>query len=129
MPAERFYNRNKKKENKPKIVKSHTLGRFYVKITSDSTDIFVFRMKITVNKGFISRKLGGKTVIFDGEKSLLFTLNETATLIYKKLVYGWDINQISDFLVKKYGLNKKQADKDIRNLVSDLQRKKIIKTA
>jgi len=85
-------------------------------------------IKYRINKGFIIQKIGRKTAIFDGEKSLLYTFNETASLIFRKLTAGWDIKKISVLLVKKYGLDEKRAGKDIRNLITDLKYKKIIQT-
>ena len=34
--------------------------------------------KFKINKGFITQKMDDKTVIFDGEESMLYSFNETA---------------------------------------------------
>jgi len=83
-------------------------------------------MKYRINKGLISENLDGKTVIFDGEESLLYTLNETASYIFAKLKKGTEKEKILALLVKKYGIDKKRAEKDINELISALKKKKII---
>ncbi len=79
-----------------------------------------------INKGFIVQKLGKKTVIFDGEKSLLFTFNETASFIFSKLKMGKNKNQIEEMLVKRYQITQKKAHQDLEVIIKDLLQKKII---
>ncbi len=83
-------------------------------------------MKYKVNKGFITQKLDGKTVIFDGEQSVLFTFNETASLIFQKLKVKWTKEKIVSSLVKKYAVSQQRAEKDFDTLIRDLLNKKII---
>lgn len=82
--------------------------------------------KYKINKGYIVQKLDGKTTIFDGEKSLLFTFNRTASEIFDKLKNGYDETKIRDFLVKKYEIKLPRAQKDVKELISNLLSKKII---
>ena len=82
--------------------------------------------KYRINKGFIVQKLEAKTVIFDGEESVLYTFNETASYIFQKLKRGWDNKKIIDGLVKKYHIKEKKAKKDVNEVISDLVKKKII---
>jgi len=82
--------------------------------------------KYKINKGFIVQKLDDKTVIFDGEESVLYTFNETASFIFQKLKLGWDKEKIIEDLIKKYQIKEKRAEKDVNDLISDLLKKKII---
>jgi len=82
--------------------------------------------KITVNKGFVSRKLGKKTMIFDGEKSLLITLNETASEIFKRLLKGEGKEEITLFLKSEYGLNNDTAKRDVDDFLKVLAKENII---
>lgn len=82
--------------------------------------------KYKINKGFIIQKLDGKTVIFDGEKSLLLTFNETASYIFSLIKKGKEGEEITALLVRKYGIKEKKAKKDVRELISQLQKMKII---
>ncbi len=82
--------------------------------------------KYQARKGFITQKLQGKTVIFDGEESTLYTFNETATVIFKKIKLGWDEKKIITELVKKYKIPEKRAKKDLKELLADLKKKKIV---
>lgn len=83
-------------------------------------------MKYKINKGFIIQKLDDKTVIFDGEESVLYTFNETASYIFQKLKGGWEEDKIISGLVKKYQVKEERARKDFKELVVELLKKKII---
>lgn len=83
-------------------------------------------MKYKINKGFIVQKLDNKTVIFDGEESVLYTFNETASFIFKKIKRGSEEDAIIEEMVKKYRIKKERAKKDLEELISDLKKKKII---
>lgn len=83
-------------------------------------------MKYKINKGFIVQKLDDKTVIFDGEESVLYTFNETASLIFQKLKKGFDQEEILKKLIKKYGVKEEKARKDFEEMVKELIKKKIV---
>lgn len=82
--------------------------------------------KYKINKGFIVQKLGEKTVIFDGEKSVLYTFNETASFIFQKLKLGLEKEEIVKRIAKKFNVQEKRALKDFDELIKDLLNKKII---
>lgn len=86
-------------------------------------------MKYRINKGFIVQKLDDKTVIFDGEESVLYTFNETASFIFKKLKSGWEKEKIIETMVKKYKVNNEKLEKDFEEIIDDLKKKKIISTS
>lgn len=79
-----------------------------------------------INKGFIVQKMDNKTVIFDGEKSVLYTFNETASFIFSRLKLNHSIEEIVKALVKKYKIGEIEAKKDTKELIRDLLAKKII---
>ncbi len=79
-----------------------------------------------INKGFIVQKLDDKTAIFDGEESMLYTFNETATYIFQKLKLGWDKKKIIESMLKKYKIKEEKLVKDYDDLVKDLLKKKIL---
>jgi len=83
-------------------------------------------MKYKINKGLITQKLDDKTVIFDGEESVLYTFNETASFIFKKLKKGEEKEKIIEMVEKKYDIKKERAEKDFNELTADLKKKKII---
>ena len=83
-------------------------------------------MKFKINKGFIVQKLDDKMVIFDGEESVLYTFNETASFIFKKLKKGEEKEKIIEMVEKKYDIKKERAEKDFNELTADLKKKKII---
>lgn len=79
-----------------------------------------------IQKGLIIQKLDNQTVIFDAEESVLYTLNETASLIFDKLKKKWDKEKIMEFMIKKYHVKKEKLEKDYDELIEDLKKKKII---
>ncbi len=83
-------------------------------------------MKHKINKGFIIQKLDDKTVIFDSDSSTLFTFNETASYIFKKIKAGEDEKKIINLIVKRYQIKPEKAMKDLKDLLAELKKKKII---
>lgn len=79
-----------------------------------------------VNKGFIVQKLDKKVTIFDGEESMLYTFNETATYIFQKLKAGWDKKKIIETMTKKYKTKEEKLSADFDDLIRELKLKKII---
>ena len=84
-------------------------------------------MKYRIQKGLIVQKLGKETVIFDGEESVLYTLNETASEIFKMIKKGLSEEEIVEKMVKKYSIKKEKAEKDVKELVEGLIKKGIVK--
>lgn len=84
-------------------------------------------MEYTITKGLITQKLDNKTVIFDGEESVLYTFNETASYIFLKIKAKWNEEKIILSLVKRYGVKEERAEKDVKELIKDLLKKKIIR--
>ena len=82
--------------------------------------------KIKINKGFIIQKMDNMITIFDGEKSVLYTFNKTATFIFEKIKSGLEPEKIIEDMRKKYAIKKDRAKKDLDELVNDLISKKII---
>lgn len=83
-------------------------------------------MQYTITKGLITQKLDNKTVIFDGEESVLYTFNETASYVFQKIKAKWNEEKIILSLVKRYGVKEERAKKDVKELLVDLKKKKII---
>ena len=79
-----------------------------------------------IQKGLIIQKLDKETVIFDVEESALYTLNETAAEIFKMIKKGLKEEQIVEKMVKKYKVKKERVEKDIKKLLEELKKKKII---
>lgn len=83
-------------------------------------------MRYKISKDFVTQKIGKKTSVFAGEKSVLFTFNDTAADIFTGLKLGWDKRKIINRLVLKYKVNPEEAGEDLENFIEELLRKKII---
>ena len=79
-----------------------------------------------LKQGFIVQKKDNSVTLFDGEKSLLYTFNESASYIFEQIKKGLNGEEIIKKITKKYKISKKEANKDFRKLLNDLKRKKII---
>lgn len=79
-----------------------------------------------INKNIIFQKIDSKLVGFDIERSFLFTFNETAEYIYKKIKSGIDEKKIAALMVKRYDVDEKTALKDIKSTVALLKKNKIL---
>jgi hypothetical protein len=79
-----------------------------------------------IQKGLIIQKLDKETVIFDAEESLLYTLNETASEIFRLLKKGLKQEEIVERMVKKYDVRKERVKKDVRELVEELRKRGIV---
>lgn len=84
-------------------------------------------MSFKIQKGLIVQKIDDKTVVFDAEKSILYTLNETAAYIFQKLKRGDDKEKIINQMIKRYRVKKERLEKDFDELIDNLKKKKIIK--
>lgn len=82
--------------------------------------------KYKIKKGFIVQKLGDKLTIFDGEKSMLYTFNQTAGLVFQLLKKGKTVQEIVDTFVKKYKITPKRAKIDVKDVLHDLISKKVV---
>ena len=83
-------------------------------------------MKYKVNRNLILQKLDNKLVGFDVERSFLYTFNETAEYVFKKIKLGWEENKIASLLAKRYKITGKDALKDIKILLKDLKKNRIL---
>ena len=84
-------------------------------------------MSFKIQKGLIVQKIADKTVIFDAEESILYTLNETAAYIFQKLKRGFNKEKIITQMMKRYQVKKERLIKDYDDLINDLIKKKVIK--
>jgi hypothetical protein len=82
----------------------------------------VFRLK----QGFIIQKQGNKTIIFDPEKSILHSFNDTASFMFDQLKKNLTDEQIINMIIKKYAISKKEATEDFTEFITQLIKKKII---
>lgn len=82
--------------------------------------------KNKLQKGFIVQKMDKKTMIFDGEESFLYTLNETGSFIFEKLKLGWNEKKIIDAIKDLYAITEYQAEKDVKEFMRELRKRKII---
>jgi len=79
-----------------------------------------------LQKGLIIQKIDKETVIFDAEESVLYTLNETAAEIFKMIKKGLKEEEIVEKMLKKYEVKKERVEKDVKNMIEELKKRKIV---
>jgi len=79
-----------------------------------------------IQKGLIIQKIDKETIIFDTDESVLYTLNETAAEIFKMLKKGLKEKDIIEKMVKKYEVKKERVKKDVKELIEELKKRKIL---
>lgn len=80
----------------------------------------------TINKNLIIQKLDDKTVMFDSDASILYTLNETADYIFTLLKKKMPKSEIVKKVVKRYGAKEEAVSKDVDEIVESLIKKKVL---
>jgi hypothetical protein len=83
-------------------------------------------IKPKLAKGLIVQKMSQETVIFDSERAILFTLNETAGYLFSKLRLGWEKKKIIEAVSRRYQISEKRATIDLLGLLKQLQTKKVL---
>ncbi len=79
-----------------------------------------------LKQGFITQKKGDQTTLFNGEKSILYTFNESASFMFEQIKKGLENEKIIKLVAKKYKIEEKEAKEDFLELIKDLKKKKII---
>lgn len=83
-------------------------------------------MEYVVNKQFVWQRLKDETLIFNGNKAILLTLNETASFIAYALKKKKPSKKIQEELCKIYGISEKRAKRDLENATKLLLKYEII---
>lgn len=77
-------------------------------------------MKLKIQKGYVTQRIGDKITIFDAENSLLLTFNSTATFIFDRLKKGIETEKIITLLTKEFKVTESKAKKDIEEFTKTL---------
>lgn len=72
------------------------------------------------------QKINDNTVIFNPNKSKLYTLNSTAAFIVDKLQKGFSVERISDLVSEEFNTSKPQAFKDTQELIRRFSDEKVL---
>lgn len=86
-----------------------------------------------IREGFVVCKVGGKTVAAaSGELSARFngmiTLNATGQLLFERLQSDVTEDELAALLVTTYGIEKEQAQKDVRAFLAPLEKAGVLLT-
>lgn len=82
-----------------------------------------------INKDIILQEIDNSLIAFDTDKSYLYTFNETAEFIFKKIKLGWEEEKVVLALAKKYDATLPTLKKDVKALIKDMIKNKIIYSA
>jgi len=82
--------------------------------------------KIEISSEVLTQEVGGETVILDLKSESYFGLDEVGTRIWQLLQEQEDIQTITATMLKEYDVKEEQLEKDIQNLLTQLDKAGII---
>lgn len=83
--------------------------------------------KIKLVKGQITQRKGNSIIIFDAEKSLLYTFNSTATFMFDRLKKGVTYDELLHNIIAEFSVDEKKAKDDLDKFIQELVTKGIAK--
>ncbi len=83
-------------------------------------------MKYQINKDLLIEEVDKETMIYDSDRSIFYSFNDSARFIIKDIKSGKAIEEIVTRLTKKYGIEKTKAKNDLDEFLRLLLNKKII---
>ena len=72
------------------------------------------------------REVEGQVVLLLPHADELFTLNDSARVVWRKLVAGASVAELGRVLAKHYGIPQATAESDVQALVRELARRRIV---
>lgn len=81
---------------------------------------------IKFSSEILTQEVGGETVILDLKTESYFGLDETGTRIWQLLQEQKDIQSITETMLNEYDVEEKQLEKDIQNLLTQLNKAGIV---
>lgn len=72
------------------------------------------------------REVEGQVVLLLPDADELFTLNDSAQVVWRKLVAGATVPELGRVLAKHYGIAQATAESDVQALVRELARRRIV---
>lgn len=82
--------------------------------------------RFKLKKDLVIQQVNDEVFIFDGETSVLHTLNQTAADLFKHLKKGATIADLESYLVKEYEISPEKATKDSKEFVEKLAKKQLL---
>ena len=82
-----------------------------------------------INRSIVFQKLDNQLACFNTDESVIYTLNDTAEFVFRKLKNGWKEEEIIAAMAKKYDVALPTLKKDVKILIKDMIKNKIICSA
>ena len=82
--------------------------------------------KIEISSEVLTQEVGGETVILDLKSESYFGLDEVGTRIWQLLQEQDDIQAITATMLNEYDVEEKQLEKDIQDLLTQLNKAGIV---
>lgn len=86
-------------------------------------------MKYQINKDLLIEEVNKETMIYDSDRSIFYSFNDSARFIIKDIKSGKVIEEIVVRLAEKYGIEKTKAKNDLDEFLDLLLSKKIVSTS
>jgi len=82
--------------------------------------------KIEISSEVLTQEVDGETVILDLKSESYFGLDEIGTRIWQLLQEQEDIETITETMLNEYDVEEEQLEKDIQNLLTQLDKAGIV---
>lgn len=76
--------------------------------------------QIRIKDGVLLQKVAQEMVLLDPASGDYFTLNEVGAIIVEQSQHGQTKEQVSDYLVNTFDVDKTQAEQDIKGILAQL---------
>lgn len=87
-----------------------------------------FDQTYKIDKDKVSwRIIDGEAVILNLDNGLYYDLNKTGTAIWQAIAEKKSLEQILEVLKKEYSAGDKRLENDLKSIVADLEKEKLIK--
>ena len=84
------------------------------------------KQTIEISSEVLTQEVGGETVILDLKSESYFGLDEVGTRIWQLLQEQEDIQTITATMLNEYDVKEEQLEKDIQNLLTQLDKAGIV---
>jgi hypothetical protein len=74
----------------------------------------------------VHRTIGSRTLILHSKTGIFYRLNESGTLLWKDLTRRVRFDYLVNILIEAYALKRAAAEKDVREFISALAKRKLV---
>lgn len=82
---------------------------------------------VICNEKIDYRIIDDRAIILNINSAYFYTLEEAGTVIWKELIKQKTLNEIAELVMDEYEVSKEEANRDIVELISEMEKERLIK--